>query len=78
MTTEEIREVTLEDEQFSAWAELKFHSWPCTKTRVQKELYPYWSFRDELAIIDRIGIKGWQKNNHANITRQSKKETTYQ
>ena len=31
------------------------------KFEIQKELQPYWSFRDEIAIIDRIAIKGRTK-----------------
>ena len=27
-------------------------SWPSIKAEVQKNLQPYWSFRDETAIID--------------------------
>ena len=41
----------------NAFAELILHSWASTKTDVHKELQPYWSFRDEIAIIDRTAIK---------------------
>ena len=36
--TEEIKEVTLEHKHLSALAELILHSWPSTKTQVEKEL----------------------------------------
>ena len=58
MTAEEIKEVTLKDEHFIALAELILHSWPFTKCEEQKELQPYWSFWDEIAIIERTAIKG--------------------
>ena len=34
------------------------HDWPVTKAEVQKELEPYLSFRDEIAVIDRTAMKG--------------------
>ena len=34
------------------------HAWLSTKAEVQKELKPYWSFRDETAIINVIAMKG--------------------
>ena len=49
---------TLEDEHLSALAELIHHDFPSMKTEMQKELQPYWSFRDEIAIIGGITIKG--------------------
>ena len=58
MTTEEMRIVTLEDENLSALAELVLHVCPSTKAEIHNELQPYWSFREEKAIIDGIAIKG--------------------
>ena len=58
MTAEEIRIVSLEGGNFSALAEFILHSLPPTRTEVQKELQPYWLFRDETAITDRIAMKG--------------------
>ena len=46
MGTEEIREVTLEDEHLSVLAELVLCGWLSKKADVQDERQPYWSFRD--------------------------------
>ena len=34
------------------------HGWLSTKAEVQKDLQSYWSFRDEIVIIDEISMKG--------------------
>ena len=34
------------------------HGWLSVRPEVQKELQPYWSFRDEIAINDGITMKG--------------------
>ena len=57
MMAEEIRLTKLDDKCIAMLSELIFHSWPLTKAKVQKDLQPYWSFRDEIAPIDRIAIK---------------------
>ena len=33
-------------------------AWPLTKSYIQKEAQSYWSFRDEIAIIDEVTMKG--------------------
>ena len=58
LTADEIRIVTLEDEHLGALAELIFHGWLSTRAWVQRELQPYWAFREKIAIIDGIPIKG--------------------
>ena len=42
------------------------HGWPSMKVEVQKEVLLYWSFRDEVVVIDTITIK--RKNNNAYVT----------
>ena len=32
--------------------------WHSTKDELHADLQPYWSYRDELAVIDRIVLKG--------------------
>ena len=39
-------------------SELALHCWPSKKAEVQKDLQPYWSFKDEIPIIDGIAVKG--------------------
>ena len=52
MTREEIRLATPDDEHLGMLSEYIMHSWQSTKDEVLKELQLYWSFRDEIAIID--------------------------
>ena len=58
MTVEEIRIITQDDEHIGMLSELLLHDWPLIKPKVQKDLQPEWSFRDEIAIIDSITITG--------------------
>ena len=57
MTIEEIRSATVDNEQLSMLSEYVLHSWPSMRAVVQKELQMYWSFRDDIVIIDGITIK---------------------
>ena len=50
--TEEIRKAMSCDEYIGMLSELILCVWPSTK------LQPYWSIRDEIAIIDGIAMKG--------------------
>ena len=50
--------MTLEGKHLGALTELILHDQPSMKTEVQKEMKPYWSFRDEIAIIDGTSTKG--------------------
>ena len=52
------RLATLDDKYIGLLSELVLHSWPSTEAEVQKDLQPYWSFRDKIAIIDGIAVKG--------------------
>ena len=67
MTTKEMREVTIEGEHLCTLAEPVLHSWPSTKTEVHKQLQHYCSFWDEIAIIDRIAIKGRRIIKHTSL-----------
>ena len=58
MRTEEIRLETLNNEHFGILSEYIVCGWPSTKAEVWNELLPYWSFRDEIVIIDGIAIIG--------------------
>ena len=61
MTAEEITTATLDYEHLDILAKLVVCGWPLTEAEVQMELQPYWSFRNEIAIIDRMTIKGRRK-----------------
>ena len=58
MTAEEIWLTTLDDKHIGLLSEYILHSWPSTRTEVHKEAQPHLSFRGEIAIIDRIVMKG--------------------
>ena len=47
-----IRLATLDNEHLAVLSEYVWNAWPLMKAEVQKELQPYWSLRDEIAIID--------------------------
>ena len=57
ITAEEIRRAMLDDKYIGMLPELIPHGRPLTKAKIQKDLQPYWSFRDEIAIIDGIAMK---------------------
>ena len=61
MIAEEMRSVTMDDDYLSRLSEYLFHSWASKRPEVQKDLHPYWSFRDEIVIIDDTAIKGKRK-----------------
>ena len=54
----EIRLATLDNKHMCLLSEYVLHGWPSTNVEVQKELQPYWSFRNEIAVIDGIVMKG--------------------
>ena len=49
---------TLDDEHIDILVEIVPYDWPSTKVEVQKELQLYWSFRDEITIMDGTAMKG--------------------
>ena len=46
MTAEEIKTATLDDKHLGMMSEFILYGWPLTEAEVQKEVQPYWSFRD--------------------------------
>ena len=58
MRAEEIRSVTIDDEHLGILPNNVLHSWPSMRAEVQKGSQLYWSFRDEIAIIYGITMKG--------------------
>ena len=57
MTGEEIRIAMPDDKYICMLSEVILHIWPLTTAEVQKDPQPYWSFIDEIAIIDGIAVK---------------------
>ena len=58
MTEEEIGCVTIDDDHISAHSTYVIHGWSSRRAQVIKEVQPNWSFRDEVAVIDDIAMKG--------------------
>ena len=58
MMAAEIRHVTIEDDHIGALSIYGMHDCPSTKAEVIKEVQMYWSFRDEVEVIDWIAMKG--------------------
>ena len=58
MRTEEIRYAAVHDDHIDVLSTYVMYGWPSTRAEVIKEVQPYWSFRDELAVIDGITMKG--------------------
>ena len=56
--TVEIRHVTPEDDLIHGLTTYVMHGWPSTRAKAGKELQPCWSFRDEIAVIDGLVMKG--------------------
>ena len=76
MPAEQIGKVTLNDEHAGMLSEIILCGCPLTKAETQKELQLYWSFRDEIAIIDDIAISIKLNNNTYITARQSTKTAT--
>ena len=54
----ELREATDNDEGLQALRDYILVGWPSSKPQVPPSLHEYWNFRDELAYIDRLILKG--------------------
>ena len=53
MMAEEIRCTSFKGDCISALLTYVMHGWPFIGAEVVKEVKPYWSFRDEVAAIDK-------------------------
>ena len=53
-----IQNETAKDEVLSALKEIIVQGWPAKMKDLPKDLHPYWSFRDELAVEDGLVLKG--------------------
>ena len=58
MRSEEIKSVTINDEHLSIVSDYVLCGLPSVKAEVQKNLQPYWLFRDEIVITYSITMKG--------------------
>ena len=67
-TTMRAKEIAIPDDKHTCMlSECILHDWPLTKAEMQKYLQPYWSFRNDITIIDYIAIKGIRIIIHATL-----------
>ena len=57
----EIQQASAQDDHLQYLKGFIIEGWPSTKDELHADLKPYWSFRDELAVIDGIILKGRHK-----------------
>ena len=74
MMGEEIKIAVVYDECIVMVSELIVFCWPSTKAEVQKDLQPYWTFRDEIAVIDGIAMRGGRIIIHAELQDKALKQ----
>ena len=53
-----IQDATLNDEHLQVLTIYIINGWPETKAEVKQDKQPYWTFCDNLAVIDNIVLKG--------------------
>ena len=58
MMTEEIRCAVIEDYHIGVLSTYVICGWPSIRAEVINEVQPYWSFRDEVEVIDGIAMEG--------------------
>ena len=54
----EIEQASAQDDHLQQLTNLIIAGWPDTKDELHADLRPYWSYRDELVVIDGIILKG--------------------
>ena len=58
MSMSQIQQASAQDEHLQCLKSFIITGWPSTKDELHADLKPYWSYRDELAVIDGIVLKG--------------------
>ena len=58
MSMSQIQQASAQDEHLQCLKSFIIRGWPSTKDELHTDLKKYWSYRDELAVIDRIVLKG--------------------
>ena len=54
----QIQQASAQDEHLQCLKSFIIAGWPSTKDELHADLKPYWSYRDELAVIDGTVLKG--------------------
>ena len=58
MSILQIQQASAQDDHLQCLKSFIITGWPSTKDKMHSDLKPYWSYRDELAVIDRVVLKG--------------------
>ena len=58
MSMSQIQQASTQDDHFQCLKCFIITGWPSMKDELHADLKPYWLYRDELAVIDRIMLKG--------------------
>ena len=58
MSMSQIQQASAQDEHLQCLKSFIITGWSSTKDELHTDLKPYWSYRDELAVIDGIVLKG--------------------
>ena len=58
MTTHELQEATSQDQHPQNFMEYVIQGWPESKNQLPQDIRTYWMFRDYMAVIDGVVIKG--------------------
>ena len=53
-----MQQATVQDERLQQLKSLIISGWPDTKDQLYQNINPYWSFKDDLAVIDDVIMKG--------------------
>ena len=58
MSISQIQQATVQDEHLQCLKNIIISGWPTTKDQLHIDIRPYWSYKDDLAVIDSIVMKG--------------------
>ena len=58
MSMAQIQQASTQDDHLQCFKGFIITGWPSTKDELHADLKPYWSYRDKLAVIDGIVLKG--------------------
>ena len=58
MSVQQIQQATAQDKHLQQLKEFIIAGWPEIKEQVHQDIRTYWSFRDDMAVIDGVILKG--------------------
>ena len=58
MSISQIQQASLQDNHLQCLNSFIITGWPSIKDELHSDLRPYWSYRDDLAVIDGVVMKG--------------------